>query len=95
MIFFLIDDVLTFLAVVTYSTLPRKKKTGWPYVVPWYFNLRQVTFHFRFEWSQIKEKERGWDGRKTKEKEVMHIVKTQFGLRSIAFRWEFVKGQSL
>lgn len=34
-------------------------------------------------------------GARQTKKEVMHIVKTQFGLRSIAFRWEFIKGQSL
>lgn len=33
-----------------------------------------------------KKKEKGEMGARQTKKEVMHIVKTQFGLRSIAFR---------
>jgi len=50
----------------------------------WCLNYTQVAA-LRSNEAKFKKK-KGCDGRKTKEKEVMHIVKTQFGLRSIAFR---------
>lgn len=56
--------------------------------IPWAFQLESS--HFLL-WVWMKPNEKGWDGRKTKEKEVMHRVKTQYGLRFIAFRWEFIK----